>query len=80
MKINFGYYGEWAKCRNLSFEEIEANIKAGKPYVLRFRSEGDPNKRFTHHDLVKGDIELPEMIRTSFCSNPTAFLLITLLT
>ena len=60
MKINFGYYGEWAKCRNLSFEEIEANIKAGKPYVLRFRSEGDPNKRFTHHDLVKGDIELPE--------------------
>lgn len=60
MKINFGYYGEWAKCRNLSFEEIEANIKAGKPYVLRFRSEGDPNKRSTHHDLVKGDIELPE--------------------
>ena len=60
MKINFGYYGEWARCRNLTFEEIEANIKAGKPYVLRFRSEGDPNKRFIHRDLVKGDIELPE--------------------
>ena len=60
MKINFGYYGEWAKCRNLTYEQIEENIKAGKPYVLRFKSSGDPNKRFVHHDLVKGDIELPE--------------------
>ncbi len=59
-KINFGYYGKYAKCRNLTLEEIEANIKAGKPYVVRFRSEGDPEKRFVHHDLVKGDIELPE--------------------
>ena len=60
MKINFGYYGQWAKCRDLTLEEIEENIQAGKPYVLRFRSPGDPNKRFVHRDLVKGDIELPE--------------------
>ena len=59
-KINFGYYGEWAHCRNLTLDEIEANIKAGKPYVLRFRSPGDPSRRIKHHDLVKGDIELPE--------------------
>lgn len=59
-KLNFGYYGQWAKCRNLSLEEIEENIKAGKPYVIRFRSNGDPEKRIMHHDLVKGDIELPE--------------------
>ena len=60
MKINFGYYGQWAKCRDLTFEQIEENIQAGKPYVLRFRSPGDPNKRFVHRDLVKCDIELPE--------------------
>ena len=60
MKINFGYYGQWAKCRDLTLEEIEENIQARKPYVLRFRSPGDPNKRFVHRDLVKGDIELPE--------------------
>ena len=60
MKINFGYYGQWAKCRELTLEEIEEKIKAGQPYVLRFRSPGDPNKRFVHRDLVKGDIELPE--------------------
>ena len=60
MKINFGYYGQWAKCRELTLEEIEEKIKGGQPYVLRFRSPGDPNKRFVHRDLVKGDIELPE--------------------
>ena len=59
-KLNFGYYGEWAKCRNLSLEEIEENIKAGKPYVLRFRSPGNPENRIKHTDLVKGEMELPE--------------------
>jgi len=59
-KLNFGYYGQWAKCSQLSLEEIEENLKAGKPYVIRFRSNGDPEKRLLHHDLVKGDIELPE--------------------
>ncbi len=59
-KLNFGYYGEWAKCRNLTLEEIEENIKAGKPYVLRFRSPGNPENRIKHKDLVKGDMELPE--------------------
>lgn len=59
-KLNFGYYGEWAKCRNLTMEQIEAELDAGKPYVLRYRTQGDPQKRFLHRDLVKGDIELPE--------------------
>lgn len=27
MKINFGYYGPWAKCRDLTFEQIEENIQ-----------------------------------------------------
>ncbi|MBE6898237.1 MAG: glutamate--tRNA ligase [Ruminococcaceae bacterium] len=59
-KLNFGYYGQWAKCRDLTLEEIEENIKAGKPYVLRFRSPGKPENRIKHKDLVKGDMEMPE--------------------
>lgn len=59
-KLNFGYYGEWAKCRDLTLEEIESSLKAGKPYVLRFRSPGNPEHRIKHRDLVKGDMELPE--------------------
>ena len=46
-KETTGIYGKYAeKSRNLSYEEIEANIKEGKSYVMRIRSKGnqvDPN-------------------------------------
>ena len=58
----WGYFGKWARCRDLSFEEIEANIKAGKPYVLRFRSEGQEDKRIFFDDVIRGKIEMPENI------------------
>jgi glutamate--tRNA ligase len=61
-KILTGYYGEYATCRNLSYEEVEANIKAGKPYVLRLRSQGSPDKEITFVDAIKGEIKLPENI------------------
>lgn len=61
-KVLTGYYGEYATCRNLSYEEIEANIKAGKPYVLRLRSQGNPDKEITFVDAIKGEIKLPENI------------------
>ena len=61
-KVLAGYYGEYATCRNLSYEEIEANIKAGKPYVLRLRSQGSPDKEITFVDAIKGEIKLPENI------------------
>ncbi len=58
--VTKGYYGEWAVCRDLSFEEIEENIKSGKPYVLRLRSNGSLDKRITFDDMIKGKIEMPE--------------------
>ena len=61
-KVLTGYYGEYATCRNLSYEEIEANIKDGKPYVLRLRSQGSPDKEITFVDAIKGEIKLPENI------------------
>lgn len=61
-KVLTGYYGEYAACRNLSYEEVEANIKAGKPYVLRLRSQGSPDKEITFVDAIKGEIKLPENI------------------
>lgn len=57
-----GYFGKYAKCRDLSDEEIEANLRAGKPYVLRFRSDGDENRRVHFDDIVRGKIEFPENI------------------
>lgn len=55
-----GYFGRYARCRDLQMEQIEENIKAGKPYVLRFRSDGSDERRVCFDDLIKGKIEMPE--------------------
>lgn len=60
--VNKGYYGKWARCRDLSFEEQEKLIKEGRPYVLRLRSPGNEERKISFDDLVKGKIEMPENI------------------
>jgi glutamyl-tRNA synthetase len=55
-----GYYGEYAKCRNIPAEEAIKRINAGENYILRFRSPGNIDKRVYFHDLIKGDINFPE--------------------
>lgn len=59
-KMRTGYYGRYAKCRNISIDEAIDRIKNGESYVIRFRSEGDYDKKFIFDDLVKGKIEFPE--------------------
>ena len=59
-KLNFGYYGEWAVCRNLSLDEIEAKINNGEKYVLRFRSEGDIENTVEVFDGIRGTLKLQE--------------------
>jgi len=59
-KENFGYYGKYAKHRNMSPDEAAELIKNGASYVLRFRSMGDPEKKVKHEDLIKGKMEIPE--------------------
>ena len=58
----WGYFGKWAKCRNLTYEQIEQNIAEGKPWVLRLRSEGDENKKVVFDDVIRGKIEMPANI------------------
>lgn len=55
-----GYFGKYARCRDLTLEQIEENLKAGKPYVLRFRSDGSDERRVCFDDMIKGKIEMPE--------------------
>lgn len=57
---NPGYYGKWARHRNITVEETEKNLKEGKPFVLRLRSHGDPEKTVKVRDMIKGDLEFPE--------------------
>lgn len=59
-KLDIGYYGKWAKCRTLSFEEIETKIKSGTPYSMRLRSAGQPGNTIKFRDEIMGEISLPE--------------------
>ena len=59
-KIRPGYYGVWAKCRNLTVEEAAEKIKNGEKYIIRFKSPGREDRKIKHHDLIKGNVDFPE--------------------
>lgn len=59
-KANFGYYGKWAKWRDRSIEDVEAELSAGKKWVLRFRSTGSIEHKFKYNDLIKGEVDITE--------------------
>ena len=55
-----GYYGVWAKCRNLTVEESAEKIKNGEKYIIRFKSPGREDRKIKHKDVIKGNVEMPE--------------------
>lgn len=59
-----GIYGEFAVCRDLTMEEIEANIASGKPYVVRLKSGGEPDPQkariISVEDGIRGTLTMPE--------------------
>ena len=59
-KIRPGYYGVWAKCRNLTVEEAIEKIKNGEKYIVRFKSPGREDRRIKHKDVIKGNVDFPE--------------------
>ena len=59
-KERTGYYGKWTKCRNMPIDMAIEKIKSGDPYIVRFKSPGNPDKKIKHKDVIKGNIEFPE--------------------
>ena len=59
-KKNPGYYGEFAKCRNLTNEERYERIKNGEKFVIRFKSNGNHENKIKVSDLVRGEFEIAE--------------------
>lgn len=59
-KVIPGYYGEYARCRHLSIAEMMENIKAGKPFVIRFKSKGNHLNHVRVHDMIRGDMDLTQ--------------------
>ncbi len=58
-----GYWGPYAKCRNLTLADIEKNIAEGKQWTLRLKSPGDAEKKCFFDDMIKGKIEMPENVQ-----------------
>ena len=59
-KERTGYYGKWTKCRNMPIDMAAEKIKNGEPYIIRFKSPGNPEKKIKHKDVIKGNVEFPE--------------------
>ena len=59
-KETTGYYGKYAIWRDRSLEEIRAQLDAGNPWVLRFKSMGSIENQFKFDDLVKGKLTITE--------------------
>ena len=59
-KERTGYYGKWAKCRNMPVDMAIDKIKNGDKFIIRFKSPGNPDKKIKHRDLIKGNVDMPE--------------------
>jgi len=59
-KENTGYYGKYAMWRDRSLEDVQAQLDAGNPWVLRFRSTGSIENQYKFDDLVKGKLTITE--------------------
>ena len=59
-KETTGYYGAYAMWRDRPMEDVQAQLSAGNPWVLRFRSTGSVENQFKFDDLVKGKLTITE--------------------
>jgi glutamyl-tRNA synthetase len=59
LKQNIGYYGKWASCRTLSFEEIKQRIASNQSYVLRFKADFNDHTNIVVNDAIRGELNFP---------------------
>jgi glutamyl-tRNA synthetase len=55
-----GYYGIYARCRNIPVEEMIERVKSGEKYIVRMKSSGNHLKKVVFNDLIRGRIEIAE--------------------
>lgn len=48
---------EYDPCRDLSYEQVKANLDAGMPFAIRLKTKNDGTQRIKFFDLIKGEIE-----------------------
>ncbi len=57
-KIKTGYYGVWARHRDITVEEVAERLAKGEKPVIRVRSRGVEGQKFSFKDAVKGGLTL----------------------
>ncbi|PJJ71873.1 glutamyl-tRNA synthetase [Diaminobutyricimonas aerilata] len=57
LKAQPGYYGRWAPWRDASQAEVEQQLAAGAPFVVRFRAPEFTGARSSFTDLIRGRID-----------------------
>ncbi|MBQ0017407.1 MAG: glutamate--tRNA ligase, partial [Clostridiales bacterium] len=55
-----GYYGQYAHCRNLTIEEVEENLKAGKKFCIRLKCESNADNKIIVEDAIRGTLRLSD--------------------
>ena len=60
LNVRTGYYGEYAKWRDASFEDIQKELDQGNKFVIRLYSTGDYEKKFEYDDSIKGKCTFTE--------------------
>ena len=58
-KENPGIYGKWATCRDLTYDQVEANVNSGKSFVFRMKSQGT-DAQIHVDDGIRGTLSMPE--------------------
>ena len=59
-KLLPGYYGEFARDRHLNNDQRAKLIEEGKPYVIRFKSNGNHENKIHVKDLIRGEFDIME--------------------
>lgn len=59
-KITTGYYGKWARDRDLTLDEIKERLNRNESFVIRFKSMGDEQNTFEIEDAIRGTLTLHE--------------------
>ncbi len=59
-KTKIGIYGVYAQDRDLSLDEIKENLSKKMEYVIRLKSDGNPNNEIEVEDCIKGKLKFKE--------------------
>jgi glutamyl-tRNA synthetase len=58
-KVDIGYYGAWATCRQLTPADALCRIESGQPYVIRFKTFASPDQVF-FDDKIRGRVSVKD--------------------